>query len=197
MGRAAKKRKPGKREPNGRLSRKPKEASARVIAGLDQSERDAISVGLEARERVFGVSPSRSRDQMAGSVVGRLCINCMISQHQYDAAIRFQEDSTMFSMARQSPRQPGAVDLNATKGGIGDYENVDMTLRAVARYEAALAAVQEKQNELRGGGALIAAINHIVIRDIGLPHLVGDLREALNALVRHYGLQSKSAQRAA
>lgn len=192
MGKRGPKKLAGKRERNGQLSRKQVDRTARVLDGLDADQRDTLAVGIEARVRVHGVEPRHSRDQMAGSFIGRLCITGDVSRVQYDAAMTWQEDAHNYSIALRSPRQPGAVDLNRTQGTSTDHENVAFVARAKARYEAAARAVQEKQNELRGQGALFAALHHVVIRDLELMHMVPDCRVALNALAKHYGLESRS-----
>jgi len=193
MSRKSHKRKSGLREPNGRLSRKAGEVAKREWDGLDAVERDALSTGLEARQRVHAVPMKMLRDQMAGSFVGRLTLGKEMTRQQYDAAMSYLEDYHNNLRAIQAPRQPGAIDLNATKGGSGDYENVRFYREATSRWRAAQAAVQERQNELRGAGVLIAALDYLVIRDMEFHHLVGSLREALNALARHYRLTNAEA----
>lgn len=179
------KRKSGKREPNGRLSRT--ERTTRILDGLDQEQRDTLSVGIEARERVLGVDPKHTRDQLAGCYVGRLCITGELTRIQYDALMTWLEDQQNYAIAVASPRQPGAVDLNRTQGS-SNYENEARTRHYVARYKGAHDAVTARQIELRGTGALFAALDHLVRRDLELAHMVGDVRQAANALVRHYGL---------
>jgi hypothetical protein len=188
MGRRGKQRQPGKREPNGQLSRKPADRKTRFLDGLERDERDTLMVGIEARVRVHGVEPERSRDQMAGSFVGRLCMTRQISRQQYDAAMTYIEDCANYTAAVHSPRQPGAVDLNRIQGSNGDYENVERTQRAKARYKGATGAITAAQLEMRGQGNLFGALEAILHRDQELQHLVGDLRVALNSLARHYGL---------
>jgi hypothetical protein len=196
MGRRGKARQPGKREPNGQLSRKPADRTSRFLDGLERDERDTLAVGIEARVRVHGVDPERSRDQMAGSFVGRLCMTRQISRQQYDAAMTWLEDCENYSAAVHSPRQPGAVDLNRIQGSNGDYENVERTRRAITRMigdkergiRGAMQAVQAAQLEVRGQGNLFGALDAILHRDQELQHLVGDLRVGLNALARYYGL---------
>lgn len=182
------KKQDGKREPNGRLSRKPADVMARTLAQVDRDVRETLMVGLEARVRVYGVKSENSRDQMAGSFVGRLCMDREISRAQYEAAMTWMEDASNYSIAIRSPRMPGAIDLNRTRG-INDYENVDRVKRWTAKYKAACKAVQEKQIELRGRANLMGALDTCVMRDVALYHLVGDLRYALNALVKHYRIE--------
>lgn len=192
MGRRGPKKQSVKREPNGRASRKPEDALARVLDAVEREDRENLVPGLEARMRVYGVKPENSRDQMAGSFIGRLCIQRNLTRHQYDAALAWLEDMENHAAVISAPRSPGAVDLNAAKGR-NDHENVDYVTRCMARYKAANKAVQDKQNELGPHAHLFGALDTLVRRDVPLEHLVGDLRIALNALVKHYGLEGRKA----
>lgn len=193
MGKRGRNRKQGvKREPGGRASRKHVDVMARVMEQVDRDVRETLMTGLEARVRVHGIQPENSRDQMAGSFVGRLCLQRVISRVQYDAALAWLEDMENHAAVILAPRQPGAVDLNAAKGR-NDHENVDYATRCMSRYKAANKAVQDKQNELGPHAHLFGALDTLVRRDVPLEHLVGDLRTALNALVRHYRLEGKKA----
>jgi len=190
------KRKPGKREPNGRLSRQPThmaEAAQRNLVDLDQEQRAVLSVALDARERVFGVKPSQSRDQMAGSVIGRWCLQKIISRQQYDGAMLFLESRARYLCAIDAPPLPGAVDLNATHGRPVGLENAQQLRKWRQAHEAAIAAIREKQNEIRLQGNLIGSLDTILFRDVDLQHLAGEVRTACNALVRHYGLAGRMA----
>lgn len=182
--RAGRKRKSGvKREPNGKPSREGRRVSA---------EQEAMSVAREYRERVLGVKPGELLNQMAGSFAGRLCLSREISVAQYDAAMTFFEDHRNNAMAIRAPRDPSGMDFNRVQGGSGDAENVEFYRRATTRWRAACDAVQERQNEIRAAGALYAALQYCVIEDKELHHLVGWMREGLNALVRHYGLVDRA-----
>lgn len=192
MGRRGPKKQSVKREPNGRASRKATNVMERVLDQVDRDTRDAITTGLEARVRVHGVPPENSRDQMAGSFVGRLCMQRNLTRHQYEAALAWLEDMENHAAVISAPRSPGAVNLNAAKGR-NDHENVDYATRCMSRYKAANKAVQDKQNELGPHAHLFGALDTLVRRDVPLEHLVGDLRTALNALVRHYRLEGKKA----
>lgn len=193
MGKRGPKKKPGKREANGQLSRKPAEREARHIDGLDREQQDTIAVAVEARQRVFGVPAPISRDQMAGSAIGRLCLQGLITRLQYDAAMSYAAEVESYGLAYRSPRQPGAVNLNATKGGAGDYENVALVQRIMADRDATNRAILDKQIEIGNFGNLKGALDTVVLRDVHLDHLLGDLRTALNALVKRYGLEAGRA----
>lgn len=189
------KRKPGKREPNGQLSRRIADMQQRNADAFDRQERDIIGVGLEARQRVHGVHKDNSRDQMAGCFVGRLCLQGEVSRAQYEAAMTYLEEwhDNLRAIGAATPPQPSALDPNATRGrGVGE-EDVAKVRQRIARWKASVAAVQERQIELRGAGALVAAMDYCVLRDEAHPHLIGSVREALNALARHYRIVSSRA----
>lgn len=183
------KRGAGLREPNGRLSRRVMEELRRRSQALETEERDTLAPALEARIRVHGVSVDKMRDPKLGSAVGRYCLQGELTSMQYEAAMLYLADCRAYSIAMLSPRQPGAIDLNATHGGSVEVENVIWTERCMKRMQEARAAIQAKQNEVRLQANLWAAIDLILVRDHAMHHLVGDLRYALNALARHYGLE--------
>lgn len=192
MGKRGPKKQEGKREAGGRLSRKPIEKQARDIAKVAADEWEAMNTALMARWRVHHVPMEKLRDQMAGSYIGRLCLSGELSQQQYDAAQAYLSDRRDYHMAIDAPKQMGAVDLNAVHGR-NHHENVGRSQQAVARFMAAEAAVQNAQNVIGLRGNLYAAIALCVVSEVDLHHMVGDLRLALNALARHYGLGNRRA----
>lgn len=182
-----------KREPNGRASRKPRDVMDQFVATLESDTREMLAPGLSARHRLFGISPAQTRDQMAGSAIGRYCLQGSITRAQYDAAMLFLESTHRNLLAIDAPRLPGAVDLNATHGRPVAVENVGQLRKWREAHKAAVAAIQAKQNEIRLQGNLYGALDTILIRDVSLEHLLGDCRTALNALVRFYGLVAREA----
>lgn len=189
-------RKSGKREPNGKLSRRGTEQAKRNEAhldGLEREERDTLAVGLAARQRVWGVPAPVSRDQMAGTAVGRYCLTGLITRQQYDAAQAYLDERDQYLQCIAAPRQPGAVDLNATKGQSVGLENVSRYHHIKAARETTDNAIRDKQTEIGMVGNLFGALDAVLINDVALDHLLGDLRTALNALVRRYGLDGRAA----
>jgi len=196
MGRRGPKRQDGAREASGRLSRKAPDVMDRINQRLGREEKAALRTGVEARVRLFGIDPRHSRDQMLGSFVGRLCLGKELTLAQYDAAVAYLEDWHANAAAVLAPRQPAATNPNAVRGASGADEDVAATRRAMERYRSARAAVQQRQNELRGAVALYTALDHCVVSDREFHHMVGWLREALNALARHYKLEARAADAA-
>lgn len=187
MARRGRKPKTGvKREPSGRISRRIEEVSRRFYADLEREEVQTLAVGIAARERIYGLTQSVSRDQMAGSFIGRLCLGGTVSREQYNAAMTWLEEKEACALAMSSPRQPSAVDLNRVQGRPVAAEKERQDRQAIEAFRAARKAVQEAQNALRGRGHLLGAMQYVVEQDMQLHHLVGDCRLALNALVKHY-----------
>jgi hypothetical protein len=200
LGRRGPKAKQGKREPNGRASRKPDDVVERhlkTLRELDAEQRETMRSGVSARMRLYGVSVEASLDQMAGSFVGRLRLAGEITQAQYEASQTYLEECRNNSIVVCSPRQPGAVDLNATHGAGVGVENVAFAMRARALYEETHRAIQAEQNRLKGTAMLFGALNLCVLDDRPLPHLVPWLRLGLDVLVRRYRLDSDKGRVAA
>lgn len=193
MGRRGPKAKAGMiREANGRLSRRKDDVMDRVNGALEREERETLRPGIEARVRVHGVEAKDSRDPKAGCFVGRLCISRELTQRQFEAAMLFLEDHRNNAIAIAAPRDPSGVDLNRVQGGSLAGESVEWYRKCTQRWKTACTVIQERQNELRGAGAIYAALETCVLRDAEAHHLVGWLREGLNALARHYRLGEKA-----
>lgn len=175
---------------NGRLSRAPAQVQKRINEITDKEQREILSPGMEARARVLNVRPKDLLDADAGSFVGRLRLSGEITLTQCDAAKEYLRLYADMQMAVGGPKPSGAVDLNATKGLPGP-ENVARSAKAMADWKAATEVLQERQNELRGGGSIIAALYYCVLLDGEHHHMIGWLREGLNALARHFKLVDK------
>ena len=183
------------RTASGRVSRsKATQAQAREreLANASVDEWEAMETALKARWRVHNVPLAQVRDQMAGSYIGRLCLAGDLTQIQYDAAQSYLGDRLAYHMAIDAPKQMPAVDLNAVHGR-NHAENVERSKRAIDRYKGLEAAIRDAQQVLGNQGNLWAAIDLCVVKEIELHHMLGDTRLVLNALARHYGLDSRRA----
>lgn len=149
--------------------------------------------GIALRMRVFGLTEKEARDQKAATYVGRLCLAGQrnntdgISPPQYDAAVAYMEARQNFKRAVKSP------DALAT--GSGGASGVDgpgydeWCQRAVRKWEAIQVAIQTEQGFHENRGAnMWAAVNYLLERDEQVPHMIGDLRLALNAVGHHLGI---------
>lgn len=179
-----------KREANGRRSRKPVDVTKHLNDQLDADEREALRTGVEARSRLYGLNPAQLRDTDAGTFVGRLRIAGHITMQQCEAAIEYCRVYEEMQQAIGGPKPSGAVNLNATRGMPG-AENVDRAVKACEAWENALLALQARQDQIRGHGALIAALDSCVIRDGQHMHMVEWLRIGLDTLAEHFKIGDK------
>jgi hypothetical protein len=178
---------------------KRKEGLPREPNGRQVRNQEHIS-GVELRIRVFGLSPSDAMDQKAGSFVGRLRIAGQnkrpegIDEREYNAALRYFE---LYNMNLRAIGAEGAIHERGEGPSIAadEDEQAKAVANIKARWKAAQAAVQAKQNECREN--LFAALEYCVIRDCSFVNMVGTLRLALNALATHFEGNRKAQQRAA
>jgi hypothetical protein len=187
--RAGRKRKPGKREPNGKLSRRVDDKQARRTI----DEQAAMQVGKEARQRVFKVSAEDSATELAGTVCGRLRLIRSITVAQHEAAKAFAATYQAYQRALNSPRSPKAVEIGAATGR---GEGIDLTPEQHARalYEwDKVTRLLSLANGIHRHTTLYAACDYLILRDELHEHLVPDLHIALDYLVSHYGLRALAA----
>ena len=151
-----------------------------------------VSVAIEARQRLFGLSVDKSRDQKAGSFIGRLCIGKELSVPQYEALCMWEESARQYRIIMAGPKGDSAQDPNRVAGRNG-HENEKRSMEITKRHRAAERAIQDKQFELRGTANLWAALDICVRQDRDQFRLVGDLRHCANALIRHYGIEARAA----
>lgn len=175
------------REPNGRICR----------SSSDPADR----VALEARARHLGLIVNNDtkytalvdavKDQRLSTFIGRL--GKLGERRPADGISKAQEDAAndylalyqRFQRAVKAPGalyDPGLVFIpDDTEGSEAYRKWCDAT---IDRFEAAKRALQDKQNYSRGN--ILAAVDLCVIRDEEHWHLVGSLREGLNALAHFF-----------
>lgn len=191
------------RLPNGRLSRS--DEAKRIDNMLtqkryEQEEREALAPALETRVRLHGVKPSDALDQYAGSVVGRLSLlgeeGGGISKKQMAAAVAWLEERAQYVAAIAAPADARAFDPSRTPGRT-NAETPERDRDIIQRHAEARNAIHAAQAVLGLRSNLWAALNLIVEQDRDVPHLIGDLREALNVLGRHYRIIPMGSKKAA
>lgn len=186
MGKPGRKRRTGKREPNGKLSRRVVDKQAR--RSID--EQAAMHVGKEARERVHGVRSEDSGTELAGTVCGRLLLQGSINRQQLDAATELQSAYAAYQRAIDAPPLPRAVNIGGASGSAPEMSTAQCA-KAIGRWKAAKAVLVGLDIANRGASVVNAAVDYIVLQDKYLPHMFGDLQLGLNALARHYGLMAR------
>jgi hypothetical protein len=133
---------------------------------------------------------------MAGSFIGRLCLQGEITVTQYDALTKWLGQTVDYARARCLPRPPGAVRISdAPRGGYdGDGENVGWTLDAVEKMKGAKTAVQaaqyEPSNQEGARFSMLGVLWHLVEQDMERMDMVPTLRTVANVLAKHYKLES-------
>jgi hypothetical protein len=188
MAKGGRKRKQGKREPNGQLSRKAEHMQERRAV----DEEVAMSTGKKARERVHGVAAEHSGTELAGSVIGRLYLAGLIEPEQLNAARLLIDTYASYQRAVDSPRPPKAVNIGGTSGAIPADVSPENATRARSAWGTITGVIQAANNVHRGA-TIYAACDYIVLRDEEQLHLLPSLRLGLNAIARAYGLAEKAA----
>jgi len=160
------------REPNGRISR--------ARRGRDPADR--LALGIRARQ--LGVSIEDARDPRLASYIGRL--NRLgksdgLSIEQYQAAQTFLQVRNNWLRAIGSPAAHYEERIGLSDGEFQE----EAVKRDKARYEAMMKAIKEAQFDA-AHEPLGVALQYLVIDDLELPHMIGTLRLALNALDRHF-----------
>jgi len=170
------------RERNGRSSRRKVHVQQREA----MSAKEAQSVAVEARMRIFGLSEEQASRNVAGrpnagTLHGRMCLAGEISRAQWDAAEWWIGKRTAWLRAIETPEQR----TGETGGGtLDEGRHAEWCAKARSTWTAVLDCVQQASTETRS--PLASALDVILWRGEHLPHLVGDLRIALNAIHRRF-----------
>ncbi|WP_212112277.1 hypothetical protein [Bartonella queenslandensis] len=162
------------REANGRISRAkaPREA-------VDQ-------LAIEMRAKRFGLTLYEAKNPLSGSYIGRLCLQGVLTQEQYDAAQQYLQIRNDYLCAKGLPNaiydeMPSSSDDKARDKWVA------FATEQFINMQEALKEAQQRYRQYN----LYAAINHLVIEDQMLPYLVNSLRIALNALQNYFDQKSK------
>lgn len=177
-------RKNGVREPNGRLSRKKEHVEVREW----ETAREARSVALEARQRVFGISEAEASDPFAGTLLGRMHQQGRISTAQIDAAGKYTEVRSAYHRAIDATPWHDEKRI----GGEGTKTHEEWAAEVKERHEAMDAVISEVCREERSTLPR-TALENIVVRDVQMPFLDGYLRSVLNRLHQHFFVDKRRA----
>ncbi|WP_375693326.1 MULTISPECIES: hypothetical protein [unclassified Bartonella] len=162
------------REPNGRISR----------AKTPHEPMDKLAIEMRAKR--FGLTIEEAKNPLSGTYIGRLYLQGEINQDQYDAAQKYLEVKNNYLCAKELP--------NAIYDNFTPSSNEEAQKRWIERathcYEETKEVIKEAQHLYRQYN-LYAAIQHLVIENQTLPHLVSSLRIALNALQKYFYPKNK------
>lgn len=177
------KRKPGKREPNGRIARGP---DRRVSA-----EQDVMSVAIGYRQTVLNVRAADALDQKAATLLGRLCLSGAISEAQWQAGEDWHELVDAMYAAANAPR--GFKTASARTGSALSEDEEARRYKALkARFDAANSAVEDRA-PVAERIERFKALRAIIVDQVDQPSMHGTLRMALNALAHHFGHERRKA----
>ncbi|WP_375671442.1 hypothetical protein [Bartonella sp. SD1336NMGDW] len=157
------------REPNGRISR----------AKTPHEPMDKLAIEMRAKR--FCLTTEEAKNPLSGTYIGRLYLQGVINQDQYDAAQKYLEVRNNYLCAKGLP--------NAIYDNFTPSSNEEAQKRWIERathcYEVTKEAIKEAQHLYRKYN-LYAALQYLVIEDQSLTHLVSSLRIVLNALHKHF-----------
>jgi hypothetical protein len=181
--RAGRKRKPGLRYPCGKLKR-------------EETEREAMATALAARQRHYGVSAKQARDARLGSSLGRLNLQLLISDPQYDAGVKFaqlhQAHHAIVGLPAPNPKSVTAIMIAAgLVAGVTTTEAAEDTIENLRkRFNVATDALDQcdRDHRMARGRKPSLLLYRVVCTDEDTtlwPECdLGNLRVALNALAR-------------
>lgn len=191
---SGRKRKPGLRYPCGRLKRQ-------------ETERDAMATALAARQRRYGVTAAQARDARFGSSLGRLNIQELISDQQYDAGVAFgqlyQAHHAITGLPTPTPRSVTAIMIAV--GLVEGFATIDAPEETIeklrGRFDAATDALDQcdRDNRRSMGRKPSLLLYRVVCADedttLWPESDIGNLRLALNALARNFAIDRSRRSR--
>ena len=180
------KRKPGMRHPCGKRTR-------------IETEKEAMSIVIEARQRHYGVTARQARDERLGTAFGRLAWQGTISPNQYEAGREFGElyrrHHLALGLPLPSPRSVAGLLVNAgIFGGSSGEPDPALVDRLRRRFDAATDALDQcdRDHRMSPGRRPVLLVYRAICVDedttLWPAEDLGNLRVALNALVRVFRL---------
>lgn len=154
------KRKAGRRHPSGKL----------VQPNARESQREIMSVVIDARRRHLGVSERQAKDERLGTSLGRLAFWGKISGVQLAAGELYAEllarHRAVIGLPMSHPRSVTALLVNeGIFGGQGASHDDDLVSKVKRQAAAALLALRGADMDAVRGGRLPSALVHAVISD--------------------------------
>lgn len=175
--RVGRKRKSGRRHPNGELAHA-KGENVGLIA-MRHPDRQGLPVSLRI-------------DQAAGSPLGRFSLLGYISADMLEASKRYARDVRLYLQVFGAP-SPNAPSLDLSAGSRGMPVPLDASEISdrLSRYSAAFEAVYD------AGHKAARAVARMAVYDERLPEgsTMDDLKRGLSALAHHYGLTGNRKSR--
>ncbi|WP_375609681.1 MULTISPECIES: hypothetical protein [unclassified Bartonella] len=157
------------REPNGRISR----------AKIPREPIDKLAIEMRAKR--FGLTIEDAKNPLSGTYIGRLYLQGVINQDQYDTAQKYLEVRNNYLCAKALPN---AIYDDFTPS-LNEEAKKQWIEKTTHYYEAMKEVLKEAQCLYRQHN-LYAALQYIVVEEQSLPYLVNSLCVVLNALHKHF-----------
>jgi len=144
------KRKPptGDREPNGR-KRRGKSA---------KPSEDVRTTAVQARQRVYGLTPEQADHEKASTVLGRLWLNQQLTERQRMAGEKYRE---LYDAHIRATQAPDSLAVSGRLGSGGDQisdEYIEWAVKAEAAYDVHRLALIDNSTE--------QTVRRVVIEDL-------------------------------
>ncbi len=180
---AGRKRKPGLRYPCGRLKR-------------EETEREAMATALAARQRHYGVTAKQARDERLGSSLGRLNMQGLISEPQYDAGVKFSRlyhaHHVLAGLPMPTPESMNSLMI--ASGLLLGYDTIEpdeaRAKQLIQKFNAATEALDQcdREHRMAAGRKPSLCLFRVACADEDTTLWpacdLGNLRVALNCLAR-------------
>jgi hypothetical protein len=159
------------REPNGRGQR----------GRNPRKHEDPRKVVLDARQRIFGLSPEDAATDLAGSALGRLRLAGQISEAMLEAGKKYR---ILWTEAMRALTGPEGLEVGGSPGVGGDIISddwVSWATRATANYRVAASAL--------GDINAFNTVEYVVVIDEDpVPAMMPALTEGLLILALKFGM---------
>ncbi|QEE09240.1 single-stranded DNA-binding protein [Bartonella kosoyi] len=143
-------------------------------------------LAIEMRAKRFCLTIEEAKNPLAGSYVGRLCLQGVLTQDQYDAAQKYLEVKNDYSCAKGLP----SAVYDEMPSSSDDKAREKWVERATEQFCNMQEVIKETQYLYKQYN-LYAALQYLVVEDQILPHLVNSLQIALNALHKYFDKKNK------
>ncbi|WP_375634842.1 MULTISPECIES: hypothetical protein [unclassified Bartonella] len=143
-------------------------------------------LAIEMRAKRFCLTIEEAKSPLAGSYVGRLCLQGVLTQDQYDAAQKYLEVRNDYSCAKGLP----SAVYDEMPSSSDDKAREKWVERATEQFCNMQEVIKETQCLYKQYN-LYAALQYLVSEDQTLPYLINSLQIALNALHRHFTQKRK------
>jgi hypothetical protein len=165
-----------------------------------ETERDTMQTAIDARQRHHGVTARQARDARLGTSLGRLAYQELISSAQYEAGRQFAElyQRHHLTLGMRVPHPRSLAGLMTTAGIVGESSaepDHDLVAKLRDRFNAATDALDECDRAVRmeRGRKPSLLLYRVVCVDEDTTLWpacdLGNLRLALNTLVRAFGMR--------